>query len=101
MLSFFKGIKEKKQQYLNKFRERKRQDLFTRIQKVTASELKIEDINSIKLNSRFIEDLRVDSLASVELIMGLESEFNLEISDEESEKILTIEDAIDYLENKV
>ena len=100
MLSFFKRIKEKKQQHLTRRRERKRQELFTRILKVIANELKIEDINTIKLNSRFKEDLRVDSLDSVELIMGLESEFNLEIADEDSEKLLTVEDVVDYLENK-
>ncbi|MCX5697030.1 MAG: acyl carrier protein [Candidatus Omnitrophica bacterium] len=94
-------MKEKKQQHLNKLHERKKQELFVRVQKVIANELKIKDISTIKLNSRFKEDLGVDSLASIELIMGLESEFNLEISDEDSDKLLTVKNAVDYLENKV
>ena len=43
----------------------------------------------------------MDSLSSIELMMGLEDEFSLEIPDEDAEKILTIEDAVNYLENKI
>ncbi|MFH1278878.1 MAG: acyl carrier protein [Candidatus Eisenbacteria bacterium] len=45
----------------------------------------------------FIDDLGADSLDTVELVMALEEEFNIEIPDEEAEKITTVKDAIDYL----
>ncbi len=50
-------------------------------------------------SASFIEDLGADSLDIVELIMALEEEYNLEISDEEAEKIRTVQDVIDYIES--
>ena len=47
----------------------------------------------------FVDDLGADSLDLVELIMAIEEEFNVEIPDEAAEKILTVQDAIDYIEN--
>lgn len=99
-MSLFKKFIERGKKHLNHVREKKRQELFLKIQQVIAKELKIEDAGKIKFNSRFKEDLGVDSLSSIELIMGLEDEFGLEIPDEEAEKILTVEDAVNYLENK-
>lgn len=87
--------------YLNRLREIKKRELFTRVQKVIASELKIGDLGVVKLNTRFKEDLGVDSLSSIELTMGLENEFNLDIPDEDSYKLLTAEDAVNYLADKV
>ena len=58
-----------------------------------------KDTSEIKLDSRFAEDLGVDSLDRVELVMALEEEFQCEIADEEAEKIKTIQDAIKYIEN--
>ncbi|GBD26080.1 Acyl carrier protein [bacterium HR30] len=49
-------------------------------------------------SASFIEDLGADSLDIVELIMALEEEYDLEISDEEAEKIRTVQDVIDYIE---
>jgi acyl carrier protein len=51
----------------------------------------------IKIESKFVDDLGADSLDLVELIMSLEDKFSIEISDEEAEKILTVKDALDYI----
>jgi len=53
----------------------------------------------VKEDSRFIEDLGADSLDVVELVMALEEEFDIEIPDEDAEKILTVSDAIKYIED--
>ena len=55
----------------------------------------------VKPEASFIDDLGADSLDIVELVMSMEEEFNLEISDEDAEKIQTIGDAIGYLKSKV
>jgi acyl carrier protein len=57
--------------------------------------VKSEDI---KAESKFIDDLGADSLDLVELIMALEDKFDIEISDEDAEKIITVKDALDYIE---
>ncbi|WGH27010.1 MAG: acyl carrier protein [Candidatus Bostrichicola ureolyticus] len=57
------------------------------------------DANEIKPESNFINDLGADSLDQVEIIMEYEKEFNIEISDEDAEKIYTVGDAISYIEN--
>ena len=53
--------------------------------------------SDITLDSHFIEDLEADSLDLVELIMSMEDEFGVEISDEDAEKILKVSDAINYI----
>ncbi len=58
---------------------------------VTAEEAKPE--------ASFIDDLGADSLDTVELVMALEEEFDIEIPDEEAEKITTVQSAIDYVQN--
>jgi len=55
--------------------------------------------DEIKEESRFIEDLGADSLDVVELVMALEEEFDIEIPDEDAEGILTVGDAIKYIED--
>lgn len=100
-MSLFKKFIDKGKEHFNHIREKRHQELFLRIQKVIAKELKIEDTSKINFSTRFREDLGVDSLSSIELMMGLEDEFGLEIPDTEAEKILNVEDAVNYLENKV
>ena len=56
--------------------------------------VKIEDV---KTESKFIDDLGADSLDLVELIMSFEDKFGIEISDEEAEKIISVKDALDYI----
>ena len=58
------------------------------------------DADQVKPEASFIEDLGADSLDTVELVMALEEEFDLEIPDEEAEKIRTVGDAINYIKSK-
>jgi acyl carrier protein len=51
------------------------------------------------METSFVDDLDADSISLVELIMGLEDEYGIEIEDEDAEKIKTVKDAIDYLES--
>ncbi len=55
----------------------------------------------VKKESKFVDDLGADSLDLVELIMSLEENFQIEISDSEAEKIITVQDALDYIEKNI
>ncbi len=70
--------------------------IFEKIQKIISEQLGI-DSNEIKLESSFIDDLGADSLDIVELIMALETEFDIEIPDEEAEKVKTVGDVVEYI----
>ncbi|GAA5334288.1 acyl carrier protein [Thermus hydrothermalis] len=76
------------------------QEIFEKVKAVIADKLQVEP-EKVTLEARFIEDLGADSLDTVELIMGLEDEFGLEISDEEAEKIRTVKDAVAYIKGKL
>ncbi|WWO96731.1 MAG: acyl carrier protein [Candidatus Dasytiphilus stammeri] len=67
-----------------------------RIKKVVSKQLKIKQEQILNTHS-FVKDLRADSLDIVELFMALEEEFNIEIPDEEAEKIITVQAAINYV----
>ena len=56
-----------------------------------------KDKSEIKMSSHFIEDLDADSLDTVELVMALEEEFDIDIPDESAEKITTVESAVDFI----
>jgi acyl carrier protein len=58
------------------------------------------DPDEVKTESHFIDDLGADSLDTVELVMAFEEEFNIEIKDEDAEKIQTVKDVIQYLKEK-
>ncbi|MGU9951500.1 MAG: acyl carrier protein [Gammaproteobacteria bacterium WSBS_2016_MAG_OTU1] len=73
-------------------------ELENRIKKIVSERLGVEE-STITRESKFIDDLGADSLDTVELVMSLEDEFNCEIPDEEAEKIISVEDALRYIEN--
>jgi acyl carrier protein len=54
----------------------------------------------VTLQAKFIEDLGADSLDTVELVMAFEEEFNVEVPDEEAEKLQTVGDVVKYIEDK-
>jgi len=70
---------------------------FDKIKEILVDVLGVDE-DDIKPESKFIDDLGADSLDLVELIMSLEDKFNIEISDEEAEKIVTVKDAMDYID---
>ncbi len=77
--------------------------IFERIKKIAVEQLGVED-KEVVPSASFVDDLGADSLDLVELIMSLEEEFSnpsrkIEIPDEDAEKIITIQDAVDYLKD--
>ncbi len=73
---------------------------FDRVRSIIAELLGV-DGSEIKIDSRFREDLKADSLDLVEMIMAIEEEFGGEISDEEAQKILTVGDAVKYIDERM
>ena len=74
-------------------------DISNKVRKIVADHLGIEEIK-VTDESSFIDDLGADSLDTVELVMAFEEEFGSEISDNEAEKILTVGDAVKFIERK-
>ena len=70
-------------------------NLETRVKKIIAEQLGVEEAQ-VTSEKAFVDDLGADSLDQVELVMALEDEFDIEIPDEEAEKITTVQKAIDY-----
>lgn len=73
-------------------------DVFEKVREIISEQLDV-DIDSITLDTSFINDLESDSLDIVELIMALEEEFDIEFPDEDAEKISTVQDAVNYIED--
>ncbi len=71
-----------------------------RVKKVLAEQLGI-DKNTVRSDTSFIDDLGADSLDVAELIMGIETEFDIEIPDEAAERFVTVGDAVDYIKETV
>ena len=71
-----------------------------RVKKIVIEQLgvKAEEVTN---DASFVDDLGADSLDTVELVMALEEEFECEIADEAAEKITTVQEAIDYIENEL
>ncbi|MGC8815231.1 MAG: acyl carrier protein [bacterium] len=76
-----------------------RQEIFEKVKKILIEKLSVNE-SDIKEDSSLVDDLGVDSLDLVELLMKFEEEFKIEISEEESQKILTIKDILDFIEEK-
>lgn len=70
-----------------------------KVKEIIARELEVE-ISKVVPEAKFIEDLNADSLDTVELVMALEEEFETEIPDEDAEKITTVQQAIDYINER-
>lgn len=71
-----------------------------RVKSIVVKQLGVKE-EEVKNESKFIDDLGADSLDTVELVMSLEDEFETEIPDEEAEKITTVQEAIDYINNNL
>ena len=70
-----------------------------KVRTIVYEQLGVTD-EEVKLEASFVEDLGADSLDTVELIMQFEEEFEIEIPDEDAEKILSVKQALDYIESK-
>jgi acyl carrier protein len=73
-------------------------DISKKVIDIISSQLEIE-ADKIKPTASFTDDLKADSLAVVELVLALEEAFGIEIPDEDTEKIRTVQDAITYIQN--
>src|SRR6267143_5911688 len=73
---------------------------YDRLKKIVVEQLGVDE-DEVKPEASFVDDLNADSLDLVELIMSLEEEFGTEISDEDAEKIRTVQDAVDYIDEHV
>ncbi|HSS38719.1 MAG TPA: acyl carrier protein [Polyangia bacterium] len=73
-------------------------DIAERVKKIIIEQLEVAP-DKVKPEASFSEDLKADSLAVVELVLALEEQFKLEIPDEDTEKIKTVGDAINYIKS--
>ena len=71
--------------------------VYERVRSMIVEQLGVDE-SQVTPNASFVDDLNADSLDLVELIMSLEEEFGTEISDEDAEKIRTVQDAVDYID---
>jgi len=80
-------------------RKKMSEEVSSKVKKIVVDHLGIDE-SKVTEDSSFIDDLGADSLDTVELVMAFEEEFGSEISDSEAEKILTVGDAIKFIESK-
>ena len=74
-------------------------DITDRVKKIVVEHLNVDE-GKVSDDASFIDDLGADSLDTVELVMAFEEEFDIEIPDDAAETILTVKDAIDFIQNK-
>jgi acyl carrier protein len=74
------------------------EEIEAKVKELICEQLEVSD-DQLKPEASFVDDLKADSLAVVELVLALEQEFNLEIPDEDTEKIKTVKDALDYIKS--
>lgn len=77
-----------------------REDIIKKVKEITSEQLGVDE-SQIAPEAKFVDDLGADSLDTVELVMALEEEFDLEISDEEAEKLTTVQKVMDYIEDRL
>jgi acyl carrier protein len=75
-------------------------EIFEKVKKIVSEQLSVE-ASSVTPQANFANDLGADSLDTVELVMALEEEFDVEIPDEAAEQITTVQEAVNYISNKV
>lgn len=80
--------------------EKVTESVYERLKKIVVEQLGVDE-EQVTPQASFVEDLNADSLDLVDLIMTLEEQFGMEISDEEAEKIVTVQDAVSYIEEHV
>lgn len=73
---------------------------YERLKKIIVEQLGVDE-EEVNPTASFVEDLNADSLDLVELIMSLEEEFGMEISDEDAERIATVQDAVEFIEEHI
>lgn len=73
-------------------------ELAAKVLELISQQLEVSE-EDLKPEASFVDDLKADSLAVVELVLALEQEFKLEIPDEDTEKIKTVKDALDYIKS--
>ncbi|MDO5556475.1 MAG: acyl carrier protein [Clostridia bacterium] len=76
------------------------EEIFNKVKEIIVEQLGVAE-TAITLESSFIDDLGADSLDIVELIMALEEEFDLEIPDSDAEKVVTVNDVVDYIKENI
>ena len=76
------------------------EEIFEKVKGIIVDQLGVAD-TSVTMEASFIDDLGADSLDIVELIMALEEEFDMEIPDGDAEKIVTVSDVVDYINENV
>ncbi len=74
-------------------------EIFEKVKEITVDQLGVDE-DQVTLEASFINDLEADSLDIVELMMALEEEFDIEIPDEDAEKIATVGDAVEYIKER-
>jgi acyl carrier protein len=74
-------------------------DIFQKVQKIVSEQLGV-DVEKVVADASFQNDLGADSLDTVELVMALEEEFDIEIPDEAAEQIATVQSAVDFIKQK-
>ena len=78
----------------------KKEEMLARLKEIIIDRLDVEE-DQIVFEASFVEDLGADSLDIVELIMGIEEEFDIEIPDEDAEKLTTVGEAMNYTLSKI
>jgi acyl carrier protein len=75
-------------------------DILEKVKKIVAEQLEVDE-KEVTPEANFANDLNADSLDVVELVMALEEEFEIEIPDEDAEKITTVQEAVNYIDSQV